>query len=486
MIKHLFKDTLIYGAGRILTYGVSLLLVPLYTRVFAPSDYGTIDILTLLISLVNLTLALEIWQAIFRFLPDLKSEEERISYSSTALWFVLAVYTLFVILVWLAAENVSQALLNAAGLQTVVRMALLAAWASGIFLLVQAKLRGQLQARTYTITNITYTLAYLGFAILFVLIFNLGIIGVFAGQLIGSLLGCGLGVYFTRNDYRLRFNRRHLIAMLRFSAPLVPSSVAVFVYLYIDRLLINEMMSLSDVGIFGVGYRVASVVNLLMFGFQGALTPLIYNYYAQPNTPAELARIFRYFFAGALLLCLSLSLFARELLTLFTTQAYFDAAWVIPLLTPAMIFSNLYIFAPGLTIAKKTGIFAVINVAGAVLNTVLNLTLIPVLGLQGAALATLFSTGTVFTLHMIASQRHYFVPHGWRRLSFATVLVVLIELLGLNANLSLWAGIGLKVLLISLVAVLLLRLELVSMHEIRRIGGYIKQVVYRPQKMSSA
>ncbi len=155
MIRHLFKDTLIYGAGRILTYGVSLLLVPLYTRVFAPSDYGTIDILTLLITLVNLTIALEIWQAIFRFLPDFKSLEERISYSSTALWFVTAVYTLFVILVWLAAESVSQRLMNAGGLQDVVRVASLAAWAGGIFLLVQAKLRGQLQSKAYAITNVT-------------------------------------------------------------------------------------------------------------------------------------------------------------------------------------------------------------------------------------------------------------------------------------------------------------------------------------------
>jgi O-antigen/teichoic acid export membrane protein len=485
MVKRLFKDTLIYGIGRTLSYGVSLLLVPLYTRIFAPSDYGTIDILTLLITLVNLTIALEIGQAIFRFLPDIQSQDERISYSSTALWFVIAVYSLFVLFVWLAAQNVSQWLINGNGQPDVIRVASLAAWAGGVFLLVQAKLRGQLQAKAYAATNITYTLGYLGFAILFVVVFELGVIGVFSGQLIGSLLGCGLGIYFTRRDYRLTFNRGHLKAMLQFSVPLVPSGIAVFVYLYIDRLMINELMSLSDVGIFGIGYRVATVVNLIMFGFQGALTPLIYNFYAKPGTPSDLARIFRYFVAAALLMCLGLSLFAREVLAVFTTPAYYDAASVIPFLTLAVIFSNMYIFAPGHTIAKKTGVFAAINVAGAVLNFLLNLTLIPRLGIQGAALATFTSTVMVFTAHMITSQRYYFVPHHWRRLGLAAASVILIELIGLNANLSLWTGIILKLFLMGLAAVFLVRLELISVSEALRGFGHMKQFVIRNRKMSS-
>jgi O-antigen/teichoic acid export membrane protein len=475
MIKHLFKDTLIYGAGRILTYGVSLLLVPLYTHIFAPADYGIIDILTLLISLVNLTIALEISQALFRFLPDLSSHEEQVSYSSTALWFTMTVYGLFVVATWMLADKVSQRVLNSDHQQTTVQIAALATWSGGVFLLVQNKLRAQLQPTAYTISNVLYTLSYLALAVLFVGLLSLGIKGVFLGQLIASLLACGLALYFSRSDFRPVFNWRHLKEMLRFSVPLVPSSVAVFIYLYIDRLLINELMSLSDMGVFSIGYRIATVVNLLMFGFQGALTPLIYNYYAQPGAPSDLARIFRYFAAAALVLSLALSLFARELLTIFTTPAYYDAAWVIPLLTPAVIFSNMYIFAPGLTIAKKTGRFAVINVAGAALNTALNLALIPLLGIQGAALATLISAATIFAVHMLTSQRFYFVPHSWGRLGVATVLVTVIGLVGLN----LLPGLAFKVLLLALAAVALIRLQLVSVSEIQRMLDFTRQFANR-------
>ena len=208
-------------------------------------------------------------------------------------------------------------------------------------------------------------------------------------QLIGTIAGATLALWLSRYLYRLTFDRAALGAMLRFSIPLVPSGIGVLVTLYIDRVAIRTLMTIADVGLFGIGYRIASITGLLMVGFQVALTPLIYANYRDPRMPDELATIFRAFVGFAVLIILGLGpLFAREILVIVATPTFYPAAAVVPLLAPALLLSSMYVFAPGLAIAKRTGPIAAIHISSALLNTALNLTLIPLLGISGAALAT--------------------------------------------------------------------------------------------------
>ena len=168
----------------------------------------------------------------------------------------------------------------------------------------------------------------------------------------------------------------------------MPSAIAVFVAIYIDRLAIKSLLDMQSVGLYAIGYRVAAIVSLLLFGFQSALTPLVFNDLDNSNTPNEIARIFRFFLALVLPLLVFIILFSKELLEFITTPAYFKAYSVIPLLGAATLLSNMYIFAPGLFIAKKTSHIAGINIFTATLNICLNFLLIPHLGINGAALAT--------------------------------------------------------------------------------------------------
>lgn len=475
MVKQLFRDTLVYGLARFISFGASLFILPVYTRVFAPAAYGAIDILSLMINLLNLTLALEIAQALARFLPDLITQRERISYSSTVLWFTVGVYGLFLPVIWALAEPVSAWLLNDRALAHAVRAAALAAWGTGVYGVALNQLRWQLQPRAFAVTSILYTVVYLASSVFLVVVLQVGVAGVFWGQVIAGGGGIALALYFARRDYGWAFNWRQCREMLRFSVPLVPSSVAVFIFLYIDRFVISRLLTFEDLGIFGIGYRVASVVSLLMYGFQGALTPLIYTYYAQPDTPRDLARIFRYFAAAALVVWTSLALFGPEVLTIFTTPAYYGAVAVISPLVLAILLFNLYIFAPGLAIAKKTGLFAAINIAGAGLNCVLNLMLVPALGIQGAALATLTSAAAMFGLHMFWSQRYYPVPHRWGGLLLAVAVAGGVQLASAAAGFAPWSSLPFKVMLVGVAAAAMIVLRLVMLEEIARAGALLRR-----------
>jgi len=475
LVKRFFKDSAIYGFGRFLVYGISFFLIPIYTRAFPPAELGVVDLLNTVARLALLTVALEITQAVFRFLPDAESHKERVVYASTALWFSLAVYGVFIVIGWAGADYFSQLVLGEAGRADVFRVALLMIGASGLFNLLQNQLRWQAKSTRYTLVSIVNTGVSVGLTIVFILVMQIGIIGVFWGQTIGLVVGGGLAYWLSRGDFALAFDWVKLRDMLRFSLPLVPSGVAVFVYLYIDRITIIALMSIGDVGIFGVGYRIASIVSLLMFGFQVAMMPLVYQHYREPATPRNLARIFRYFVAGALLMVIGLSLFARDLLTLLTTPAYYGAWTVVPLLVPATLLAGMYFFAPGLSLAKRTGMIAVINIAGATLNTALNLLLIPLLGIPGAALATLLSTASVFGLYLYFSQKTYPVPHAWRQLALAVVVTAALVAVGLQIDLAPVPAIILKAGICLLAAGSFFAIGLVEVGDVRLVWAAVAQ-----------
>lgn len=469
MLKQFLKDSVIYGIGKFITASVSFFLVPIYTRVFSPSDYGIIDILNTISTLALLTIALEISQSVIRFIVDAQDRSDRVAYSSTALWFSTTIYTLFVVFTLTLATPLSSALLGQGEMESSFRWAMIAIWGTGLFRLFQGQLRYQMKSGRYTIVSVVDTLLSLILSVVFVVVFKFGVEGVFISGFIASLISILLGAFWTREDFDLTFNFQKLGEMLRFSIPLVPSGIGVFVYLYIDRLTINHFMTMTDVGLFGVGYRIASIVSFLMFGFQTALTPLIYNHYRNPNTPSQLARLFRYFAAAALLLTIGLSLYAREILAIMTTPQYVPAWSVVPLLVPASIFSALYIFAPGLAIAKKTAAIAFINIMGATVNTALNFLMIPLIGIEGAALATLTSSVIVFCVYMYFSQRSYHVPHVWGRLLAASLITIVIVVFGGRIAGTSFIELGVKALLLVLAAGSFLFVGLITLQEVGRI-----------------
>jgi len=461
MLRRFLRDSAIYGLAGILVRSVSLLLVPVYTRILSPTDYGIVDLVTVFTAFVGVTVALEIAQALARFLPDADTAEERSQYASAALWFTLSGYAAFTVVAVAFASPLAALLLDSAERRDLILVALPLVVGSGVFYLLQSQLRFELRPTQFAISGIVYSGTGIAASVLLVAGLRIGVAGVFLGQAIGALVGIAVAGAWARHTYRLAVDFGTLREMVRFSLPLVPSSVGVMIALYVDRIAIKELLTLHDLGLFGIGYRMASVVMLLMIGFQGALTPLIYAHYRDPKTPGELARIFSFFITVALGVCLVLAVFAGEIVRLAAPPVYWDGAAVVPLLAPALLLSSMYVFTPGLAIAKRTGVISAISLLGAGLSTGLSFTLVPLLGIRGAAASTLVGAATVFALSMIASQRHYPVPHPWGRIAIASLAGLGIFLVASALPVGAWSSIALKTLLVILAGVVCVALGLV-------------------------
>ena len=194
------------------------------------------------------------------------------------------------------------------------------------------------------------------------------------------------------------------------------------------------MLGLAPLGLYGIGFRLSSMVSFLMQAFQSAITPMIYSRYQEDHAPAEIARIFRYFVFFALLLFVALSLFSLEILMVLTTPAFHSAYIFVPFLVADQFLSGMYVFAPGLEIAKKTKYLAGINICSAVFSILLSIVLIYLMGLLGAAIACSLKALTVFIIQMLFSQKFYSVPHNFRKLFSSFFACGLLVLLGFATN----------------------------------------------------
>ncbi len=411
MIRQFFRDSLLYGISSLVVQGSPILVLPIYVRLLSPTEYGVLEVLTIFALFVNSTAALEILQGFARHYPDSRTVRDKEGYSSTALWFTLAAYGLFVGISLSLSEPLTQIILHARIWGKTFQVAVIATGFNGIYLLLLNQLRWQLKPFAYASVSMANTLLTLSTGIYLLVDYQTGIIGIFYGQAVGCTIAGILAWVLGSRHYRLIFDWSKCKEMLRFSLPLLPSSIAVITTVYVDRIAIQNIMTFGDVGVYSVGFRVASIANLLMAGVYFSLTPLIYQNYVKKSTPDDVERILMYVLCGTLPLLMGISLFAKEILLLFTTEPYYGAWLVVPILAVAAVCSKLYIFFPGLDIAKKTKIIAVINISAAFINILLNILLIPLWGIIGAALATL--TGAVVLLggYVFMSQKFYPIPY---------------------------------------------------------------------------
>lgn len=482
MIKAALKDSLIYGLASVLSRGLAIFLLPLYTRVLSPSDYGAYDLLITIGALANLVVAMEVSQGLARHLADTHDVAERRALMSTTLWFSVLMYGLFLLGGLIAAASLTQLLLGDEKYIPVFRLGLGYIAANGIYNLLLNQFRWELRSKAYALVNFGSALMTLLFTAWLGFVLQMGLSGVMLAQLLAQLLATLLGFWLLRQGFGFIFSFTRLRVMLRFSLPLVPAGLAVFISLYINRFALKEFASLEEVGLFGIASRIAGLSVLLIMGIQAALTPLVYQHYREPETPRQIARLFSWFLALALPVCLFLALFAHEMLALLTTTAFLGGAPLVAILAPALLLSQMYVFAPGIAIHKRTVWQLWVTLISALMSMIANWLFVPLYGGIGAAIATLMSALVFFGLWVGISQRLYPIPFAWRRIIVGGAVFMGCALLGSrldNGVFTIWTVLLLKCLLLALMCGTVIRSGLLPTSDLLNLVGKVRQRLAR-------
>ena len=117
MFKKFIKDSIIYFIPLLISRGISILLLPIYSRVISPSQFGSLDLFYAFSNIVNLVITLEISQAVARFYIEAKSKMQKQLYASTSFWFTLIIYSIFSIIMISNSQIMSQFVMGESGLE---------------------------------------------------------------------------------------------------------------------------------------------------------------------------------------------------------------------------------------------------------------------------------------------------------------------------------------------------------------------------------
>jgi len=480
MFKRFLKDSAIYGISTFFARSVVFILLPLYTRLLTAKEFGIVELITVFGNFINVTVALEVSQALVRFFPEAINEEDKRSYASTSFWFTLFAYTVFLVICNIFSSWISLILLSDTGEKPIFVISLFATWFYGIFYLTQSLLRVELMALQYSISNLVMNFSSVGATLVFVLGFGWGAKGLVMGQLIGNMTGLFSSMYYSRHNYMFSFDWPKLREMLAFSLPLVISSIGSFVLVYANRFILGGLMSLSDVGLLGVAYRVIAPVNLLVLSIQNATLPIIFSDYHKPEAPREIARLFIFFTSMALLTFTTMSLFSKELFRIMASAEYQNAASATPYLVASALVGGMTLFAPGLYIKKATSTVALITILCGLLTLALSYWLVLLAGVTGAAAASCLGNMLAFLLMMAFSQKHYYIQHGFNKVSIAALLSVIIVVASSLLKDVSFFNFLIKVLALTLFSVFLVIFGLIDKNKIISLADNIKKIYLLP------
>ncbi len=265
---------------------------------------------------------------------------------------------------------------------------------------------------------------------------GMGVRGILLANLLASGLTFLLLTPITIRHLRASVSMELLKKMLHFGLPFLPSALSIFLIDSVDRKLIEQYLGLEAAGIYGAGYKVSLVIKLFINAFNVAWIPFFLSISHDENAKNIFSKVLTYFALICSMIFLIFTMFMNQIFQLkffgytIVGQEYWSSLQIVPVVILAYIFYGFYInFQVSVFLKHKTKYFAYINVAGAVVNILSNIFLIPRLELMGAAYATLLAYLLMAVWLYFITQRIYPIQYELSKLLKIGLVCLLILLI---------------------------------------------------------
>ena len=460
-LKRLVATGAAYQFGDIVAKGVALVTIPLYTRHVSPAGYGAANSLLTAVILTSIFLRVGVGEAFIRFYFDDDDVARRDRIARTATATVAWTTSVAALLAVVFASQLSRLLLGIDD-PLLIDCAIVGLWAFTNLEMAYAQLRVDERSRTYVIASGANVALTLIFTVALVVVAGEGARGLLLGNFGASAIVV-LGLWWVlRRRFSLRVRWTDLRAMLRFGLPTVPADASVYALQVADRFYLYRSYSHAAAGEYSVALQFATVVFVLVRGFQYAWPPLAYSI----SSDAEAARLYSlvttYFVLATGIVVAGVALLGRWIVRLLAAPHYFGAHTALPWLALAWTLYGLYLVMIVITgRARVTARNLPAAGVGLAVNIVLLILLVPHaragLGIAGAGIALCGAYVAMLLVMYLLTRRLFAVPFQWRRLAQATAILTGVAVSGeLLLPTSGFAGIALRALWLALVPILLL------------------------------
>jgi O-antigen/teichoic acid export membrane protein len=414
-----------YGLVSLLSSSLSFLLLPLYTQLLTPADYGLIDVISTVNNLVVTLVVFGVDHALAAYFFD-GNEQYRQRLIGTALWITLSLAFCAWLAVIIGAPLLSNRLLGDDRFTTFYYLTSLNILVGPLALVLSAAYRLRVHVLKVNLISLATVCSLLGGNILFVAVLRYGVLGIALSNLFAYCLVFISMLLVAGRDLRLPFDRALVGPLYRAAAGVVPATMSWLGILNLDRLLLTQFVSLEQLGLYSLANKLATLLSIGFTIIWNAWSPIALSMAHEKEAPQRFVQMFEFFVVGSMAVALGVGLFAREAITLVSRAEYVPAA---PYAIVLMVFTGpLTFMAACFNLAfytsKQTHLLSVVNLSGLALNVLLNLLLAPQLGVWGAVLATVAAGLLISGLGYAFSQRLVALPYRWLRLAPALTIYI--------------------------------------------------------------
>jgi len=465
MLRNLLKDSAIYGGADFVTKILAFFAFPIIAAALSPVAFGVLELIVTSTALLGLVVNCGLNNAVQRYYWDkdtVESDRPTIVSSGfiTQAGFGVLMMILGIAAVPLLMPQVEQAELPISWIALVAALVLMVFSQLSQFLLDVTRLHFA-PWRFLSLSLLSRVLG-IGLGVVAVVWLGWGVDGLLSVQAVAALISLPFGLWLIRKDLTPRINMAWIKELTRFGYPFIFAGLAYWVFGTMDRWMLAAMTNVGDVGVYSVAFRFASIVLFVSTAFGQAWSP--YAMKLRTDHPDK----YREAYAHVLLLLLfvmlvvggGIALFSGELIGLIMPEGYGASAIPLAVLCFGVILqSTQQVTAVGISLEKKTFLFARLAWLTAIINLILNFVLIPSYGVNGAAWATMTSYLVLTGSYLFYTQKLHPLPIPWRKLIWILSLGGAVLLFSVMANTTAisWELAGFKLLLAAICILLVWR-----------------------------
>lgn len=400
--KDLAKNTAIVSIGKICTQLITFFLLPVYTAVLSNEEYGVVDLLNTLTSLLLPIVTLQIEQGIFRYLIDCReNNEKQIKLITTIIRFMI-IQSIACIVIFLCISPF---------IHNEYKYFLMANLLMGIFssLLLQI-CRGLGANATYAIGSFITGAFTVVLNVIFIVAFRWGAYGMLGATAISNFI-CAVYIFLKRKIYKYikpkQFDKKILKEIIKYSVPLIPNMISWWIVSASDRTIISAVIGIAQNGIYSAANKFSGVFTTLYSVFN-----LTWTESASININSEdrdefFSKILDFVIRFFGCLCLGTIAVMPFVFNILINEKFAEAYYQIPILILGSVFNILVSFVGSIYVAKKlTKEIAKTSIISAVINIFVNIVLIKSIGLYAASISTVIAYALMFIYRWIDVKKY--------------------------------------------------------------------------------
>ena len=403
-IKGIFTDMLKYAPSKLCGMLGNVITVPIYTSLFSTEQYGLYTISIAMLSFLCILFSDWVGLSGLRFFRHHQLMEDLPKYLTT----LVTILTLNMILMFAISFIFKDSLYSffhvpfkyfLAVLFLIIPVAIRA--------LLSQLLRAQLKSVSYTLTTILNQFATIFLAVFFAKFFNLGAASILLAMGVSISLIDILLLYQSEILKVFKIQKiewKFIVPIIKYGIPIAATSLSAWIITQSNKFIMNGISGFSKAALVGVGYGLTLPILMTLFAMiTVAAIPRIINLYeAKIDVRPIISKFLGYYILVALPVISIISLYSVDYTHMFTNAKFYEASILVPYFSFGVFFLAMTDYTTlKYHLANKTHIEFIIKLISGIIGVVLNVVLIPKMGLVGVGIATLSANFLYLLLSLI-------------------------------------------------------------------------------------